>query len=319
VRRTRSALLSAFVAALTFAATASGDNGGLTPPDAESPNAERITDLFWVLVGVCGFVFVLVEAGLVWFVFRYRRRRRARAAEGPQIYGSTRLEQLWTALPVLLLAGLIAVTFYKLPGIKDVPAARAGGKLTIQVEGHQFYWRFVYPGGQVAVDRLVVPVDRVVELKLTAQDVIHSWWVPELGGKTDTIPGRTNTTWFRTKRTGTYRAVCAEFCGIQHTVMRGEVAVVSDGAYRSFLAAHAPRGATVGKESFTGACAKCHGLAGEGDIGPAIKGSALLQDRAALERLMRNGQNRMPPVAKNWPDTQVAATIDYLRERFRGR
>jgi mono/diheme cytochrome c family protein len=101
--------------------------------------------------------------------------------------------------------------------------------------------------------------------------------------------------------------------------MRGEVAVVSDGAYRSFLAAHAPRSAAVGKESFTGACAKCHGLAGEGDIGPPLKGAALLQDSAALERLMRNGLNRMPPVAKNWPNAQVAATIDYLKERFGGR
>jgi cytochrome c oxidase subunit 2 len=318
VRRTWTALLCTLAIAVTAAAGAYADNGGFTPPDGASPNAEGINDIFWALVGVTGFVLLVVEGALIWFVFRYRGRRRARTVDGPQIHGSTRLEQLWTLVPALLLAGLIAFTLAKLPGIKDVPDARAGDRLAVKVEGHQFYWRFVYPDGQVSVDRLVVPVGRVVVLELTAEDVIHSWWVPELGGKVDTIPGRTNSTWFQAKREGTYEAICAEFCGIQHTVMRGEVAVVSDSEYRAFLATHAPGGAAVGRESFEGACARCHGLAGEGDVGPNIQGTALLSDPAGFERLMREGQNRMPPVAKNWSDAQVKATIDYMKEKLGG-
>lgn len=318
MRRTRSALLSLLLAALVFATTASAQNGGLTPPDAQSPNADRITDLYWALVGVCGFVFVLVEGALVWFVLRYRRSRRARHLEGPQVYGSTRLELLWTAVPVLLLAGLAAFTFYKLPGIKDVPEARAGDRLTVHVEGHQFYWRLVYPDGEISVDRLVVPVGQVVELELTGEDVIHSWWVPQLGGKMDTIPGKVNRTWFQAKREGTYPVICAEFCGIQHTVMRGTVEVVSQSEYTRFLDQHRPGSQAVGRESVEGVCLKCHGLKGEGDIGPPLQGNGLIQDPVGLEAVMRNGVGRMPAVAANWPDDQVETTIKYLQERFGG-
>src|SRR2546422_934702 len=96
---------------------------------------------------------------------------------------------------VLVLAVIAAFVFYKLPGIKDVPAARAGESMTVKVRAQQFYWQFEYPDGQVSIDHMVVPVGAVVRLQVTSPDVAHSWWIPRLGGKIDAIPGRTNTTW----------------------------------------------------------------------------------------------------------------------------
>ena len=124
---------------------------------------------------------------------RFRNAGRPREAEGPQIRGHTRLELLWTAIPVLILAGIIAFVFYKLPGIKDVPAATAqGSKVTVNVEGRQFYWRYRYPNGAVSINELRLPAGTPVELVISAPDfdVIHSWWVPSLAGKMDAIPGK---------------------------------------------------------------------------------------------------------------------------------
>jgi cytochrome c oxidase subunit 2 len=318
VRRPFLALPAALSAALLLAGAAAAGNGGFAPQPPASPNASRITDAYWLIFGFTAAVFVLVEGALVWFVIRYRRRGRPRDAEGPQIHGSTRLEMMWTAGPVLILAVIAAFVFYKLPGIKDVPAARAGESMTVKIRAQQFYWQFEYPDGQISIDRMVVPVGEVVRLEVTTPDVAHSWWIPRLGGKIDAIPGRTNHTWFKADRIGVYSGQCAEFCGIQHAAMRADVAVVSRAAYATFLGSHSPRSAAVGRETFAGTCAKCHGLAGQGDIGPKIAGSALLAQPSALEDLFRNGKNRMPAVGKEWSDEQLKATTDYLKERFGG-
>jgi len=318
VRRLFLALPAALSIALALAAAAAAGNGGFAPAPPVSPNASRISDAYWLVFGFAAAVFVLVEGTLVWFVIRYRRRGRPRDAEGPQIHGSTRLELLWTAGPVLILAVIAAFVFYKLPGIKDVPAARAGQSLTVRVEAHQFYWEFAYPNGQISIDRMVVPAGHVVRLDVTTPDVAHSWWIPRLGGKIDAIPGRTNTTWFQTSRVGIYHGQCAEFCGIQHAAMRADVQVVPAAQFQAFLDTHAPGSAAVGKETFNGACAKCHGLSGQGDIGPKLKGSALLSQPKALEDLLRTGKNKMPAVGKDWSAEQMQATIAYLKGRFGG-
>ncbi len=318
MRRPFLALPAALSAALLLAGAAAAGNGGFGPEPPASPNASRIADVYWLIFGFAAAVFVLVEGALVWFVIRYRRRGRSRDVEGPQIHGSTRLEVMWTAGPVLILAAIAAFVFYKLPGIKDVPAARAGESMTVTIRAQQFYWQFEYPDGQISIDRMVVPVGEVVRLDVTTPDVAHSWWIPRLGGKIDAIPGRTNHTWFKADRIGVYSGQCAEFCGIQHAAMRADVAVVSRAEYETFLASHSPRSAAVGKETFAGTCAKCHGLAGQGDIGPKIAGSAVLTQPSALEDLLRHGKNRMPAVGKEWGQEQMDSTLAYLKERFGG-
>jgi cytochrome c oxidase subunit II len=310
------------VAALAAAAPALAGNGGFAPVPPESPNAQGIQTTYWVILAFTGFIFVLVEGSLIYFVFRYRRRGRPIEAEGPQVRGHDRLEIAWTVAPVLILAAIGSFVFYKLPGIQDVPSATAAGgeRLEIRVEGRQFYWNFRYPNGVIAVDRLRVPVNRVVRLEVTAptHDVIHSWWVPALGGKFDAIPGKVNETWFQAEEPGLYRGQCAELCGVQHAAMLNAVEVLPEGEFDRWLEEQAgeqdnPRGETaLGRATYRGVCAKCHGFEREGLIGPPLTGAAV-ENTDALEQLLRDGRDEMPPVGRGWDDAQVDALIAYLQ------
>src|SRR6266852_4899648 len=184
VRRKALVLVLALGAALALTAVAYAGNGGFAPPTPHSPNARRINDSYvWISI-FTGAIFVLVEGALILFIVKYRRRGRPRTVEGPQVHGATRLELIWTLIPVLILAAIASFVLYKLPGIKDVPKASAeGGPLVIKVDAHQFYWQFTYPDGTVSIDELHAPVNRTVRVEINSHDVDHSWWVPELGGK----------------------------------------------------------------------------------------------------------------------------------------
>jgi cytochrome c oxidase subunit 2 len=315
------ACLSLAALALVLAGAAAAGNGGVAPP-AETPQAHRIQDIYWVLLGVAGVIFVLVEGALVLFVVRFRNAGRPRDVEGPQIRGHTRLELLWTAIPVLILAGIISVVFYKLPGIKDVPAATAqGSKLTIDVEGRQFYWRYVYPNGAVSIDELRLPAGTPVELVITApaHDVNHSWWVPSLAGKMDAIPGKLNHLSFVTPNApGVFVGQCAEFCGIQHAMMLTRVRVVEPTEYQSYLADQLEVNADIGRMTFEGACAPCHGLNGEGLIGPPLQGNSTLADPKALATLLENGKGKMPPVGRDWSQHELDELMAYVKKEFGG-
>jgi cytochrome c oxidase subunit 2 len=296
--------------ALALAAVATASNGGISPVTPVSPNGHRISDAYWLILGITGAIFLLVEGTLLTFVIRSGRRGRPRTAEPEQIHGATRVEIVWTVIPVLLLAVIISFVFYKLPGIKNTPPATAAAdRMHVTVEAHQFYWLFKYAGGRESINVLSVPKDRVVTLDVTAPDVAHSWWVPALGGKIDAIPGKTNHTWFKAEKIGNYAIRCAEFCGIQHTAMRGFVHVTATGR---------PATQRLGKEAFDGVCASCHGFQGEGLIGPAIASSPTLQDPKALRDLLRNGSGQMPAVGKTWDDKLINSLSGYLHSRFGG-
>jgi cytochrome c oxidase subunit 2 len=315
------ACLSLVALALVVAGAAAAGNGGVAPP-AETPQAHRIQDIYWVLIAITGVIFVLVEGALILFVVRFRNAGRPREAEGPQIRGHTRLELLWTAIPVLILAGIIAFVFYKLPGIKDIPAAtKNGSKITVNVEGRQFYWRYRYPNGAVSINELRLPLDTPVELRITAPetDVNHSWWVPSLAGKMDAIPGKVNHLSFVTPSDpGVFVGQCAEFCGIQHAMMLTRVRVVAPNEYRSYLTDQLEVNADIGRMTFEGACAPCHGLNGEGLIGPSLQGNSTLADPARLKQLVRNGKGKMPPVGKGWSQHELDELTAYLKEKFAG-
>jgi cytochrome c oxidase subunit 2 len=290
--------------ALAISGTALADNGGIAPVGPVSPNGHRIEDAYWLIFAVAAGIFLLVEGALITFVIRYRRGKRPRAAEGAQIHGATRLEILWTVVPVLLLAGIVSFVFYKLPGIKDAPAA--SNTLNVKVEAHQFYWRFVYPDGTESINVLRVPVNRVVTLDVTTADLIHSWWVPAFGGKIDAMPGKVNHTWFQAEKVGSYPIRCAEFCGIQHAAMKGFVQVTGGPT----------QPAQLGKQAVNGVCTTCHGFRLEGLIGPAIATSGLMNDPEGLRRIIRNGQGEMPAVGKTWDDRLLNATVGYLTAKY---
>jgi cytochrome c oxidase subunit 2 len=305
----RAALLAAACALVVVAPAAAG-NGGLGPVPPKSPNANAISDTYWLILAITGAIFVLTEATLIFFIVRFRRGRRSRSVEGPQIRGNTNLEVAWTIVPVLILAAIAGYVFSQIPTVQNAPAATAGNRIEIKVEGRQFYWEFTYPDGQVSVDTMVVPVGQVVDLTVVASDVIHSWWIPALGGKIDAIPGRINHTWFRAEKAGLFRGQCAELCGLQHAEMIGWVRAVSPSQYRRFLATHAPSSPTVGEETFAGVCAKCHGDQGQGDIGPPLAGRSF--QRVDTTQLLRQGTGRMPAVGADWPAAQIDSTIRYL-------
>ncbi len=165
MRRKTIVLVLALGAALALVGVAFAGNGGFAPVTPESPNADRIKQSYLWIAAFALAIFVVVEGALVWFVVRYRRGRRARTVEGPQIHGATRLELIWTAIPIVILGAIAGFIFYKLPGIQDVPAATAeGGPLEIKVNAHQFYWQFTYPNGAISIDEMHAPVGRTVRV-----------------------------------------------------------------------------------------------------------------------------------------------------------
>ncbi len=300
-------------------------NGGLSPPESATPSGEAINQLYWFVFAICAVVFVVVEAALILFIVRFRRRGSTpEEAEGPQIHGNTRIEIIWTIIPAVILVVIAAVVLARSETVQGAGGNRSD-ELVVRVEGHQFYWRYVYPEGQIALDTLVLPVDRPVRLEIVSYDVNHSWWVPELTGKKDAIPGKTNELRFTPVDEGVFEGHCAELCGVLHAVMPTTVEVVSQSEYEDnlrLLTGQDQPGATqlsLGRQSWDRVCAKCHGLAGEGDLGPPIAGSPKLVEPGALTELLENGQdtpgaaNYMPPVGRGWPPFQIEALIAYIK------
>jgi cytochrome c oxidase subunit II len=311
------ALLAAIVAPSAFAQ--------FTPVAPESPNADGIRTSYLFITIFTVAIFLLVEGLLVAFIWKYRRRKRPRFEDGAPVHGATKLELAWTGGPVIVLFVIAVFVFVELPGIKNIATATAGEEqLEIKVTGRQFYWQFDYPNGVVAIDTMRAPAGVPVKLVVTSPDVdvIHSWWIPALGGKIDAIPGRTNQTWFQADKPGTYKGQCAELCGLEHAQMLASVEVMPQSDFTAWLdqrrTDQTAGTGELGKETFEGVCAKCHGLAGEGGIGPRIAGSPTLANPQALETLVRNGRTGpngvMPAVGSEWSDQQIAALANYLKE-----
>lgn len=299
-----------------------GDPAGLSPRGPDSPQAAKITDIYWLLLGITGGIFVLVEGALIIFVIRFRNRGRSRTLEGPQIHGATRLELIWTAIPVIILAALVAFVLVKLPGINSAGSARAAGQeLTVKVEGRQYYWNFIYPNGVIQVERMRVPAQHDVKLVINSEDVDHSWWIPALQGKFDAIPGKTNHLTFKADRTGTFEGQCGEFCGYNHAHMLAAVQALPSGDFQSWYdreaRAQASGTSDLGKMTYDGVCASCHGFQAQGGFGPDLRGNPVLAQRAALETLLRNGGIKMPAVGRGWTDRQMNALLGYVK-RFTG-
>jgi cytochrome c oxidase subunit II len=300
---------------------------GASPPDSATDSGDTINRLYWVVYALAAGVFILVELTLIIFIFRFRQRRPGAhpEAEGPQIHGNTRIEVIWTAIPALLLLALLIFTFTQVP---DVEAKPGEGEevVTVHVAAHQFYWQYEYENGALSFDELVLPVDTKVTLRIDSEDVIHSWWVPELTGKRDAVPGQTNVLHFTPHTTGTFDGgVCGEFCGYEHARMTFSVRIVSSEEYDAYLEENAPAESeeslvALGEAEWSTACAKCHGLEGQGGgVGPPIARNGTLTNPEGLRTLLSEGQDReandnyMPPVGAGWSDRQIEALVAYIR------
>lgn len=259
-RRLGAALLLATIGSLVFASGAFADL--LTPESGGSPNADQIDSLYKIVLYIAIVVFVVVEGALFWSIWRFRAKKGAVAA---QIHGNTRLEISWTVGAALILVALAAVTFSKLGSIQnppnsspdglaladgvltassEAPSPPNGKKLTICVTGRQYIWRYTYGVGcarnsfglPYSYEEMVVPAKTTVVLELEATDVIHSWWIPKLGGKFDAVPGYRNYTWFKAPKAGEiYTGQCAELCGRNHADMTARVRVVTPAEYTAWL------------------------------------------------------------------------------------
>jgi cytochrome c oxidase subunit 2 len=240
-----------------------------------------LSDLFWITMGSALLVFIAVEFLIIYTALRFRKRPGTPETEPYQLHGNTRLEVMWTILPALLLVSLFIISVRGMSQVSSFPA----NALTIQVVGRQFSWEFAYPQGNVrSINDLRIPVGQPIVLEVTAQDVIHSFWVPDLAGKIDANPGLTNRTTFTAERPGVYRGVCAELCGIGHAAMLFQVTAMEPGEFQAWLAeggqvaaAQAAAGPNVDAgrrlvvEKGCGACHAIGGLAGmAGNIGPPL-------------------------------------------------
>jgi cytochrome c oxidase subunit II len=302
--------------ALATAGVAAASNGGFTPVTPESPNASHTQTAYYLILGLTSAIFVLVEGLLVAFVWKYRSRGRPRTVEGAQIHGHTRLELIWTAFPVVILAVVAAFVFYELPNIDSAPAA--ADPIHVTIEGHQYYWQFDYPNGARSIGTLHVPTGAVVDLNVVSRDVIHSWWIPALGGKIQAIPGHPNHFWFKAEKPGSYEGQCAELCGLYHASMEATVVAGSQQAYKNYVSTVGPQ--TLGEQEWGGVCATCHGNLGQGGFGPPIANNPTLTEPVALAQVLRNGVTgtigAMPPVGRKWTTAQITSLVAYVKKHI---
>lgn len=267
-------LLIVYAARDAWAETPQGSPSIFAP--ASTP-ANSILHLAYFVLAITGSIFVVVGGLLTWALIRYRARGDD-TSEPPQIYGSTQVELAWTVVPILIVVVLFLTTARIIFAIQDAPKPKSA--LDVTVVGHQYWWEFRYPKlGIVTANELHVPVGSATYLHLLSADVIHSFWVPQLAGKTDVVPNHPNETWIEPQRAGLYLGQCAQFCGIEHAKMLLRVYVDTPEQFAAWVKNQQEPGVqdpqvAAGRQVFeTHACTNCHAIAGTaatGRFGPDL-------------------------------------------------
>lgn len=197
------------------------------------PVAARQLSLIQISLYIMLGIFVIVIGLWGWAIIRYRARRND-TREVSRSTGDSRLEILWTVVPLLIVIYLTVLTVQTEFYLTREP--NPATSLQVSVTGHQFFWQFQYPGlGISTVHNLYIPVGEKVNLTLTSADVIHSFWVPELGGKTDAIPGYHTYMWLEASRAGSYFGECAQFCGVGHYLMHMTVIALPPAQFQAWM------------------------------------------------------------------------------------
>ena len=256
-------------------------------PTSASEEMDRIEFTFWFTTVICIGVFAVVAAAIVYSILKFRVQPED-DSDGPPIHGHTGLEIVWTAIPAVLVTAISIVSAVVLAQNDDA----GPNPIRIAVTAQQFAWKFEYPGdAPVTSGQLVLPVNQSVKLTLRSLDVIHSFWVPEFGQKSDAVPGVETTLVITPNRTGEFAIVCTELCGIGHPLMRVPVRVVERAEYETFLAGVAGPGTddASGESVFaTAGCGGCHAFEPAGtdaQVGPSL--DALDPGGAQLEAFVR--------------------------------
>ena len=346
--------LIASIALFLFSTLASAEYGlNFQTPVTEI--AKEVYSLHMLIMLICVGIGVVVFGAMFWSIVMHRKSRGHKAAK---FHESTTIEIIWTAIPFLILVGMAIPATATLIKMEDTKNA----DLVIKVTGYQWKWKYEYleqdvsffsnlstPRDQIdnkaakgkdyllEVDNeLLIPTGKKVRFLLTANDVIHAWWVPQLGVKKDAIPGFINEVWARVDEPGTFRGQCAELCGKDHAYMPIVVKAVSDDEFKKWIsvkkaevvASAADAGKTWGKdellkrgEKVYAQCAACHGATGAGIPGvfPAIKGSKIATGPvgAHLDIVMKGKPGTaMQAYAGQMNDADLAAVVTFQRNAF---
>jgi len=252
-----------------------------------SKPAEMIHESALVVLIITAGIFVVVTAMMVYVVWKFRHRgEEDQKQEPPQIYGSSHIELAWTVIPILITFVLILVTSRTIGEIQNAEMPKSA--VNVRIVGHQWWWEVHYPDeGIITANEIHVPVStrggerRPTAIQLESADVIHSFWVPQLAGKTDLVPNRKNKTWIEPYATGTFFGNCAEFCGLQHANMLLRVIVHEPEDYKRWVATMkapvptptTPEAIQGRKEFYANSCVNCHridGTVAAGVFGPDL-------------------------------------------------
>jgi len=260
------AVIIAASAVMIAASPALANGLSLIFPDPVSPNGQRIYNLYVLITYPALVIFVGVELTLLYIIFRFRRKHPAQV--GASWHGNTPLEIVWTVIPVLVIAFIAIVSYQELVRDFTPEAANASSDMNIAVNGYQFYWTYAYDEGFTVntgggTSPMVVPVGKMVHMTFDSDNVIHSWWVPALTGKTDAVPGYTNQSWIKVdpsvlnncptgndrhpdQATGgcVFHGECAELCGAGHSTMQIDVLAVPQDQYDAWVASQKAKAAS---------------------------------------------------------------------------
>jgi cytochrome c oxidase subunit II len=308
----------------------SGCEGRSSVLDPDGPGARQIADLWWLLFGIATVVYIFVVGLLVAALFRRRQSADATpiTTDAPPRGAHTFIVMSGAIVPAFILTGVFV---YTLTTWSALSPNDANDVLNIRVIGHQFWWEVRYPDHDfVTANEIRIPANTPVRVEVSSADVIHSFWVPELNGKIDLIPGRTNTVWLQADTPGEYRGQCGEFCGVQHAHMAFLVIAESPDDFAAWVARQqmpAPEPATdtirEGREVFLSAsCVYCHAIRGtnaSSPLGPdlthlasrrTIGAGTLANNRGNLAGWIVNAHsskpgNRMPPMTLEGEDLQL--------------
>ena len=249
----------------------------------ESTPAKSILDLSTFVLAITGIIFVVVVTLLGYSILKFRATSANADREPAQVYGSNQIEMAWTIIPILIVVVLFLATARVIHAIQDAP--EPAGAVEVTAIGHQYWWEFRYPKlGIVTANELHIPVSDASHptptfLRLLSVDTDHSFWIPELAGKTDLIPNHPNRMWMDPHRTGIFLGQCAQYCGTQHAKMLLRVSVDSPQDFAAWvrgqqqLAVDEPS-VMAGKQVFERtACINCHTVSGtpaDGRFGPDL-------------------------------------------------
>ncbi len=322
-------------------------------PTPQSQVAQEIYDLHILIMWVCAAIFVVVFGTMFYSIWKHRKSVGHAPAH---FHENTTVEIVWTIIPFVILIGMAIPATKTILNMRDA----SNPDMTVKVTGYQWKWEYEYPTEGIRflstlstpreqienraakgehylleVDNaMVVPVDKKVRILLTAQDVIHAWWVPALGIKQDAIPGYVKDAWFHAKKPGVYRGVCAELCGKDHGFMPIVVEVKTQEDYDKWVAEKKAKTAAValdatktftlaelsaqGEKVYQANCAACHQPTGAGIPGafPALTGSQVATGAmAGLIDIVMNGKpgTAMAAFGKQLNDIELAAVITYAR------